>query len=70
MNFTCKRAQSDTDHSAGVIRYDEVGLDVVVLDVSVPQPSVPRLHFVVIAEASQRLAGNVDAAGGFHQREK
>lgn len=51
-----------TDHAAGVVGHDEVGLDVVVLQIGVAQASVARLHLVVIAQAAQSLLGDMDAS--------
>lgn len=51
-----------TDHSAGVVGDDQVGLDVVVLEVGIAQSTVAGLHLVVVAQAAQRLLRDVHAA--------
>lgn len=53
---------SSSDHSAGVIRHNEKGLDVVVLEVRVALLAVARLHLVLVAEAIERVSRDVHAA--------
>ena len=52
-----------------VRRLDEVGLDVVLLEVGVPLPAVTVLHLVVAVQVHQGLGRDVDAAEGYGKDE-
>lgn len=49
-----------THHAAGIVGYDQIGINVVILQVRIALSPVSWLHLVVIAEALQCLLGDVD----------
>lgn len=51
-----------TYYATGIIRNDQEGLDVMVLQVSVAKVTVPRLNLIVLTEAAQGLFRDVNAS--------
>lgn len=51
----------ETNHSAGVVRYDEKCLDAPLLDERAAKVSVAGFHLVLVAEPFQRILSDVHA---------